>query len=110
MSEHKKQDVEYDNTDLEQTSVQFNLPPPRQMESLGAFVNRMEAEESYPKDDMRKLWMKTSAEREKAMKQLRIINSRVEYWLYKRKFMVEVNQNCENTLQKLDAAIMSDIG
>ena len=31
----------------------------------------MEAKQSYPKDDMRRLWVKKSAEREKAIKQLR---------------------------------------
>ena len=29
MSEYETQDLEYDNTDLEQTSGQFNLPAPR---------------------------------------------------------------------------------
>ena len=34
MSEYETQDLEYDNTDLGQTSGQFNLPAPRPIESL----------------------------------------------------------------------------
>ena len=69
----------------------------------------MEAKQSYPKDDMSRLWMKKSSEKEKAIKQLRDIDSRLEYWISKRKFTIEVIQDCEKTLQKLDVAIMSDI-
>ena len=65
MSEYQTQDLEYDSTDLGQTTAQFNLPPQRQVESLSAFINRMEAKQSYSKDDMRRLWVKKSAEREK---------------------------------------------
>ena len=53
--------------------------------------------------------MKKSPEREKAIKQLRDIDSKLEYWISKRKFTIEVIQDCEKTLQKLDVAIMSDI-
>ena len=45
---------EYDNTDLGQMSEQFNLPPPRSIESLSVLVNRVEAKQSYPKEDMGK--------------------------------------------------------
>ena len=65
MSEFETQDLEYDNTDLGQTSRQFNLTAPRLIESLSALVTRIEAKQSYPKDDMRKLWVKKSTEREK---------------------------------------------
>ena len=107
MSEYEMQDLEYDNTDLGQTSGQFNLPRP--IESLSALITRMEAKQSYPKNDMKKLWVKKSTEREKAIKQLRDIDSKLEYWISKRKFTIEVIQDCEKTLQKLDIAIMSDI-
>ena len=50
-----------------------------------------------------------STEREKAIKQLRDIDSKLEYWISKRKFTIKVIQDCEKTLQKLDIAIMSDI-
>ena len=53
--------------------------------------------------------MKKSTEMEKAIKQLRYIDSKLEYWISKRKFIMEVIQDCERTLQKLDIAIMSDI-
>ena len=109
MSEYKTQDLEYNNTDLGQTSGQFNLPAPRLIESLSALTTRMEAKQSYPKDDMRRLWVKKSNEREKAIKHLRDIDSKLEYLISKRKFTIEVIQDCERTLQKLDAAIMSDI-
>ena len=102
MSEYEMQDLEYDNTDLGQTSGQFSLPAPRPIESLSALTTRMEAKQSYPKDDMKRLWVKKSSEREKAIKQLRDIDS-------KRKFTIEVIQDCERTLQKLNVAIMSDI-
>ena len=102
MSEYETQDLEYDNTDLGQTSGQFNLPAPRPIESLSALTTRMEANQSYPKDDMKRLWVKKSSEKEKAIKQLRDIDS-------KRKFTIEVIQDCERTLQKLDVAIMSNI-
>ena len=49
MSEYETQDLEYDNTDLGQTSGQFNLPAPRPIESLSALTTRMEAKQSYPK-------------------------------------------------------------
>ena len=65
MTEYETQDLEYDNTDLGQTSAQFNLPAPRLIESLSALTTRMEAKQSYPKDDIRRLWVKKSAEREK---------------------------------------------
>ena len=53
--------------------------------------------------------VKKSTEREKAIKQLRDIDSKLEYLISKRKFTIEVIQDCERTLQKLDVAIMSDI-
>ena len=106
MSEYETQDLEYDNTDLEQTSGQFNLPAPRPIESLSALTTRMQAKQSYPKHDMRRLWVKKSTEREKAIKQLRDIDSKLEYWISKRKFTIEVIQDCEKTLQKLEVAIM----
>ena len=65
MSEFETQDLEHDNTDLGQTSGQFNLPAPRLIESFSALTTRMEAKQSYPKDDMRRLWVKKSTEREK---------------------------------------------
>ena len=43
MSVYETQDLEYDNTDLGQTSGQFNLPGPRPIESLSALTTRMEA-------------------------------------------------------------------
>ena len=109
MSEYETQDLEDDNTDLGQMSGQFNLLPPRLIESLCAFVNRMEAKQSYPKEDMRRLWVKRSVERERAIKQLRDIDCKLEYWISKRQFTIEVIQECDSTLQKLDVAIMSDI-
>ena len=69
----------------------------------------MEAKQSYPKDDMRRLWVKKSTEREKAIKQLRYIDSKLECLISKRKFIIDAIQNRESILQKLDAAIMSDI-
>ena len=109
MNEHDTQDLEYDNTDLGQMPGQFNLPPPRPIESLSALVNRVEAKKSYPKDDMRKLWVKKSAERDKAVKQLKEIENKFEYWASKRQFTAGFIQECESFLQKLDIAIMSDI-
>ena len=109
MSEYETQDLEYDNTDIEQTSGQFNLPAPRPIESISALTTRMEAKQSYPKDDISWLWVKKSTEREKAIKHLRDIDSKLEYWISKRKFTIEVIQDCEKTVQKLDIAIMSDI-
>ena len=81
MSEYETQNLEYDNTDLGQASGQFNLPAPRPIESLSALTTRMEAKQSFPEDDMRRLWVKKSTEREKATKQLS-----------KRKFTNEVIQ------------------
>ena len=69
----------------------------------------MEAKQNYPRDDMRRLWVKKSSERGKAIKQLRDIDSKLEYWISKRNFTIEVIQDCEKTLQKLDIAIMSDM-
>ena len=109
MSEYDTQDLEYDNTDLGQMPKQFDLPKPRPIESLSALVNMVEAKQSYPKEDMRKLWLKKSAERERAMKQLREIDHKLEYWISKRQFTAGVIQECESSLQKLDIAIMSDI-
>ena len=82
MSEYEMQDLKYDNTDLGQTSGQFNLPAPRPIESLSALTIRMEAKQSYPKDDMRRLSVKKSTEKEKAIKQLRDIDSKLEYWIH----------------------------
>ena len=107
MSEYEMQDLEYDNTDLGQTSGQFNLPAPRPIESLSALTTRMETKQSYPKNDM--TMGEKSTEREKAIKQLRDIDSKLEYWISKRKFTIEVIQDCGKTLQKLDIPIMSDI-
>ena len=109
MSEFETQDLEYDNTDLGQMSGQFNLPAPRLTESLSALVTRMEAKQSYHKDDMRRLWVKKSTERDKAIKQLRDTDSKLECLIFRRKLLIEVIQDYESSLQKLDAAIMSDI-
>ena len=79
------------------------------IESLSALTTRIEAKQSYPKDDMRRQWVKKSTDREKAMKQIRYIDSKLEYLISKRKFTIEVIQDCERTLQKLGVAIMSDI-
>ena len=109
MSEFETQDLEHDNTDLGQMSGPFNLPASRPIESLSALVTRMEAKQSYPNDDMRRLLVKKSTEMEKAIKQLRDTDSKLEYLISKRKYLINVIQDCESTLQKLDAAIMSDI-
>ena len=101
MSEYETQDLEYDNTDLRQTSGQFHLPAPRSIESLSALTTRIDTKQNFPKDDMRRLWVKKSSEREKAIKQLRDIDSKLEYWISKRKFTVDIIQDCERTLQKL---------
>ena len=80
MSEYEMQDLEYDNTDLGQTSGQFNLPAPRPIESLSALTTRIEAKQSYPKDDMRRLWVENHLKRKK----LRDIDSKLEFlMLYK---------------------------
>ena len=102
----------YDDSDLSNIlqDINFNLPlTPRPIENLGSLVSRVEAKENYPKEDMRKLWLKKSSEREKAMKQLRDIDRKLEYWISKRKFTVGVIQGCDSSLQKLDIAVMSDI-
>ena len=67
MSEYETQDLEYNNINLAQTSGQFNLPAPRPIESLSTLTTRMEAKQRYPKDDMRRLWVKKSIERAKAI-------------------------------------------
>ena len=85
------------------------LPAPRPIESLSALVTRMEAKQSYPKDDMRRLWVKKSTEREKAIKQLRYTDSKLECLISRRKLLIKFIQDCESILQKLDAAIMSGI-
>lgn len=87
----------------------FNLPRSRPIESLDALVNRVSSKQSYPKEDMRRLWVKKSAERERAMKQLREIDQKLEYLISKRKFTTGVIKECESSLRKLDIAIMSDI-
>ena len=84
MSEYDTHDLEYDNTDLGQMSKQFDLPPPRSIECLSALVNRVEAKQSFPKEDMRRLWVKKSADRDRAMKQLREIDHKLEYWIPQR--------------------------
>ena len=43
------------------------------------------------------------------MKQLREIDQKLEYLISKRKFTTGVIKECENSLQKLDIAVMSDI-
>ena len=50
-----------------------------------------------------------SVEREKALKQLKDIKRKLEYWFAKKRFDVDVIQQCDSVLQKLDMAIMSDI-
>ena len=72
-------------------------------------VNRINAKQSYPKEDMRRLWVKKSAEREKALKQLRDIDQKLEYLISKRKFTTDLIKECESSLRKLDIAVMSDI-
>jgi len=109
MSECDTHDLEYDSTDLGQLPKHFELPRPRPIESLDALVNRVNAKQSYPKEDMRRLWIKKSAERERAMKQLRDIDQKLEYLISKRKFTTGVIKDCESSLRKLDIAIMSDI-
>ena len=111
MDEFETEAFAYDDSDLGNILQDntFKLPPPRSIENLGRLVSRVEAKENYPKEDMRRLWLKKSSEREKAIKQLRDIDRKLEYWISKRKFTVGVIQDCESSLQKLDIAIMSDI-
>lgn len=109
MSEYDIHDFEYDNTDLGQMPKHFNLPKPKPIEGLDALVNRINAKQSYLKEDMRRLWVKKSAEREKALKQLRDIDQKLEYLISKRKFTTDLIKECESSLQKLDIAVMSDI-
>ena len=109
MSEYDIHDFEYDNTDLGQMPKNFDLPRPRPIESLDALVNRVNSKQSYPKEDMRRQWVKKSAERERAMKQLREIDQKLEYLISKRKFTTGVIKECESSLHKLDIAVMSDI-
>ena len=80
MFECETQDLEYDNTDLGQTSGQFNLSEPRPIASLSALTTRTETKQIYPKDDMRRLWVKKLTEREKAIKQLRAIDNKLEFF------------------------------
>ena len=93
----KIMDLVYDKGQMPE---QFDMPRP--IESLSALVNRVEAKQSYPKEDMRNLWLKKSAERERAVKQLREIDQSLEYWISKRQFTVGVIQEYESSLQKLD--------
>ena len=109
MSEYDIHDFEYDNSDLGQMPKHFNLPKPKPIEGLDALVNRINAKQSYPKEDMRRLWVKKSAEREKALKQLRDIDQKLEYLISKRKFTTDLIKECESSLRKLDIAVMSDI-
>lgn len=109
MSEYDIHDFEYDNTDLGQMPKHFNLPKPKPIEGLDALVNRINAKQSYPKEDMRRLWVKKLAEREKALKQLRDIDQKLEYLISKRKFTTDLIKECESSLRKLDIAVMSDI-
>ena len=44
-----------------------------------------------------------------AILQLYYTDIKLEHLISKRKFLIEVIQDCESTLQKLGAAIMSDI-
>ena len=109
MSEHKTHYLEFDDTGLGHASEAFNLPPPRAIESLSALVSRVEPKQSYPKEYMRKLWLRKSTGRKKTMKQLRDAESKLEYWMSKRLFLVGVIHDCEACLHKLDMSIMSDI-
>merc|ERR1712026_380779 len=110
MSEYDSYDLEYDVSDLGQMSeLNFSLPKSRPIESLSSLVDRIEKKQSYPKEDMRRLWLKKSNERDKAMKQLRDINNKLEFWLSKRKFVAGIIEECESSLEKLDVAMMSDI-
>ena len=104
-----QQQYEYDDTDLGQPSEQFNLGEPNPIESLSSLINRKEAKQSCPEEDIKKLSTTKSAEREKAVKQLKDIERKLEYWSAKRRFVVDVIQQCNSVLQKLDIAVISDI-
>ena len=51
-----QEQYEYDDMDLGQTSEQFKVGEPKPIESLSSLINRIEAKQSYPKENMRKLW------------------------------------------------------
>ena len=51
-----QEQYEYDAMDLGQTSEQFKVGELKPIESLSSHINRIEAKQSCPKENMRKLW------------------------------------------------------
>ena len=100
MSIYKTEELEYDNIDLGQ--IKTNRKP-------WCFYKQGGSSAKLPQIRHEKEEIRKSAERDRAMKHLRNINSKLEYWLAKRQFTVQLIKECEKSLQKLDIAVMSEI-
>jgi len=104
-------DEEYDDADLVSISQgnEVQLPPARKRESLNDFLGNLTMKETIPKQDIRRMWVKKSEERDRACKQLRDAKSKIAYWMSKARVSEEVVNKCEQDLQKLEALVLADI-
>jgi len=111
MSEQDGAELEYDSFDLTNISQRngFQLPPPRKRENLNDFLSNLTMKDTIPKQDVRKIWLRKTEERDKALRQLRDAKSKIEYWMAKARTADEMVAKCDEDLQKLDALIMADI-
>lgn len=108
MSDHEQQ-LEFDFSDLGNLETRINIPQPRPIESLENLIQRIGSTSSYPKDEMRKLWVKNMSERDKAVKQLKLCDDKLKYWIAKRNFTVSVISQINMRLQEIEPHVLSDI-
>ena len=103
------QELEFDDFDMENLDPRFNLPPPRPIESLEALIRRVGQRPLYSNEETRRSWMRTVSERDKAVKNLQLIDQKIEHWVKKRNSCVSILERLDRQLQEIEPRIISDI-
>ena len=95
-------ELEYDDSNLVSISQenQIQVPPPKSREKLCDFLMTLARKDVFPKEDLRKLWVKKKAERTKALKEWRDAKSRLKYWTAKARASEDKVNQCDQELLK----------
>ena len=103
------QELEFDDSEMENLDPRFNLPPPRAIESLEALIRRVGQGPQYSNEETRRSWVKVMSERDKAVKDLRLIDQKIEHWGAKRISCVSTLQRLDRQLQEIEPRIISNM-
>ena len=102
------QELDFDDSDMGDLDPGFRIPPPRPIDGLRDLVERFESRPQYPKKEMRRLWTNNMSERDKALKQLKLCDQKLAYWIAKRRYAVSILEQINGRLQEIEPYIVSD--